>query len=70
MKSMEKILIEELTVRYGKFVAVKNLTMRVKSGEILGLLGPNGAGKTTTIKAILGLVPYEGKVEIRANKIG
>ncbi len=67
---MEKIKIENLTVRFGKFVAVNNLSMKVKSGEILGLLGPNGAGKTTTIKAILGFVPYEGKVEINAEKIG
>ncbi|MEM2086291.1 MAG: ABC transporter ATP-binding protein [Archaeoglobaceae archaeon] len=67
---MEKIKIEDLTVRFGKFVAVSNLNMKVRSGEILGLLGPNGAGKTTTIKAILGFVPYEGKVEINAEKIG
>ncbi|MEM0302694.1 MAG: ABC transporter ATP-binding protein [Archaeoglobaceae archaeon] len=67
---MEKIKIEDLTVRFGKFVAVNNLNMKVRSGEILGLLGPNGAGKTTTIKAILGFVPYEGKVEINAEKIG
>lgn len=67
---MEKIKIEDLTVRFGKFVAVNNLNMKVIFGEILGLLGPNGAGKTTTIKAILGFVPYEGKVEINAEKIG
>ncbi|MEM2022811.1 MAG: ABC transporter ATP-binding protein [Archaeoglobaceae archaeon] len=67
---MEKIKIEDLTVRFGKFVAVNNLNMKVRSGEILGLLGPNGAGKTTTIKAILGFVPSEGKVEINAEKIG
>ncbi|MCS7130568.1 MAG: ABC transporter ATP-binding protein [Archaeoglobaceae archaeon] len=67
---MEKIVIENLTVSYGKFIAVKNLNMKVKSGEILGLLGPNGSGKTTTIKAILGFVPYVGKVLVNAEKIG
>ena len=38
-------------------VATKNLTMRVKNGEILGLLGPNGAGKTTLISMLTGIYP-------------
>ncbi|MCS7144240.1 MAG: ABC transporter ATP-binding protein [Archaeoglobaceae archaeon] len=67
---MDKIVLENLTVRFGNFVAVKNVNIRVKAGEILGLLGPNGAGKTTTIKAILGFVPYEGRIEVKAEKLG
>ena len=44
-----------LTKRYGNQVAVNNLNLEVKSGEIFGFLGPNGAGKTTTLLMLLGL---------------
>ncbi|MBI2870729.1 MAG: ABC transporter ATP-binding protein [Candidatus Omnitrophica bacterium] len=52
----EPIVIENLTVRYGKSVALDGLSLKVREGEIFGFLGPNGAGKTTTIKVLLGLV--------------
>lgn len=46
-------------------VAVRDLNLRVESGEVYGLLGPNGSGKSTTLKIILGLVsPTRGKAEI------
>ena len=47
--------INNFTKKYGNFVAVNNLNLEVKSGEIYGFLGPNGAGKSTTIKAIVGV---------------
>jgi ABC-2 type transport system ATP-binding protein len=46
------IKIENLTKYYGKFLAVKDISFEVKTGEIVGFLGPNGAGKTTTMKLI------------------
>jgi ABC-2 type transport system ATP-binding protein len=56
------IEVENLTKRYGKTVAVDDLTFRVTPGRITGFLGPNGAGKTTTLKAILALVrPTAGR---------
>jgi|Deesub1362B_J571_1020462.scaffolds.fasta_scaffold00313_36 ABC-2 type transport system ATP-binding protein len=58
------IEVENLTVRFGNFVAVKNLSFKVRKGEILGIVGSNGAGKTTTVKAILGLVKHEGEVKV------
>ncbi len=54
-----------LTKRYGSFVAVDNLNLRIERGEIFGLLGPNGAGKTTTILMMLGLTePTSGTVRV------
>jgi len=48
-----------------KVVAVKNVSLEVRQGEIFGLLGPNGAGKTTTIKAMMSLIkPTSGKIKI------
>lgn len=49
-----------------KIVALENVSLEVKSGEILGYLGPNGAGKTTTIKILTNLIkPSQGKAEIK-----
>ncbi|NUT51534.1 MAG: ABC transporter ATP-binding protein [Saccharothrix sp.] len=54
-----------LTKRYGKTVAVDNLSFTVEPGRVTGFLGPNGAGKSTTMRMILGLDrPSEGKVLI------
>lgn len=59
----ERILkVENLNVRFGKEVVIKNLSFEIKGGEFLILLGPNGAGKSTLLRAILGLIPYQGKI--------
>jgi len=50
------IIVESVTHRFGKLVAVDNLSFGVDQGEIFGLLGPNGAGKTTAINLITGLL--------------
>jgi len=48
-----------------KVVAVKNLSLSVKKGEIFGLLGPNGSGKSTTLKLLLGLLyPTRGRITV------
>ena len=51
-----------LEVRYGGVPAVRGLSIRVGSGEIVGLIGPNGAGKSTTLHAIVGVVPAHGGI--------
>jgi len=54
-----------LSKHYGQHLAVNDLSLEVKRGEIFGFLGPNGAGKTTTIRMALGLIaPTMGRVEI------
>jgi ABC-2 type transport system ATP-binding protein len=54
-----------LTVRYGKRVAVDDVSISVDAGEIVGLLGPNGAGKSTALLAIAGaLMPAAGVVTV------
>lgn len=56
---------EDLTKRFGRRVAVDDLSMRVERGDIFGFLGQNGAGKSTTIRMVLGLVrPTSGRVRL------
>lgn len=55
----------ELTKRYGTATALRDLDLRVDTGEVFGYLGPNGAGKTTTIRLLLGLVhPTKGSARV------
>jgi ABC-2 type transport system ATP-binding protein len=56
------ITAENLTVKYGNFTAVNDVSFVVQRGEIFGFLGPNGSGKTTVIKALCGITkPTSGK---------
>ena len=67
-----EILIEAraLSRRYGPTVAVADLNLTLRKGEILGLLGPNGAGKTTTMKMLAGcLAPSAGEVHINGQSL-
>ncbi len=55
--------IKNLKKSFGKKIAVRNISLRVSKGEIVGLLGPNGAGKTTTFEMILGFLrPDRGEI--------
>jgi len=59
------IKIENLTKYYGNFLAVKDISFEVNTGEIVGFLGPNGAGKTTTMKLITTyLTQNSGKIYV------
>jgi ABC-2 type transport system ATP-binding protein len=59
------IRLEKVTKLYQRFPAVKDLSLEVKDGEIMGIIGHNGAGKTTALKMIVGLIsPTSGKVEV------
>ena len=62
---MEIVEIEGLTKKFGKLVAVDNISFTVPEGEIFGFLGPNGAGKTTTINILCTLLtPNGGKTSV------
>ncbi|MCW6159598.1 MAG: ATP-binding cassette domain-containing protein [Candidatus Micrarchaeales archaeon] len=57
------IKLENLTKKFGDLVAVNNVSLNIKEGEIFGLLGPNGAGKTTIINMVLSLLhPTSGRI--------
>lgn len=53
-----------LTKRFGRTVAVDHIDLNIPPGRIVGLIGPNGAGKTTALKAILGLVTFDGELRV------
>ncbi len=62
--------IENLTIHYGKRLAVDGLSLELGAGEIVLLLGPNGAGKSTTLSAIAGsIVPTAGKIIVGAQDL-
>lgn len=57
---MALLQAKHLTKQYGQRQVVKDVSLSVKSGEVVGLLGPNGAGKTTCFYMVIGLVPVGG----------
>jgi branched-chain amino acid transport system ATP-binding protein len=64
------LAIEGLEVRYHGVAAVRDLTLEVGEGEVVGLIGPNGAGKSTTLHTIMGLVrPATGAVRLKGASI-
>jgi len=65
------VTVDNLTRRFGDFVAVDDISFQVKRGEIFGFLGPNGAGKSTTIRMLCGLLrPSSGAGTVAGFDIG
>lgn len=58
------IVTEGLSKDYGKLRALSGVDLELRPGRIVGLLGKNGAGKSTLLKSLLGLLRYEGRVEV------
>ena len=56
---MPTLIIQNLRKSYKKNIVVKNVSLKIESGQIVGLLGPNGAGKTTTFYMIVGLIAVD-----------
>lgn len=66
---MSAIELNDITKRFGNIVAVKDVSLEVREGELLCLLGPSGCGKSTTLRVIGGLErPTEGEVYINGEK--
>jgi branched-chain amino acid transport system ATP-binding protein len=61
--------LDGLHVRYGSVAAVRDVSLLVDEGEIVGLIGPNGAGKSTTLHAVMGLVRHEGDVRLGGRSV-
>jgi len=62
---------QSLTKKYDNLLAVDNLNLEIKEGEVFGFLGPNGAGKTSAIKMMVGLLkPTSGRVLFNGEEIG
>jgi ABC-2 type transport system ATP-binding protein len=67
---MNAISTKDLTKKYKDKLAVDNLNLEIKKGELFALLGVNGAGKTTTIKMLTGLIlPTKGEITINGMKL-
>ena len=64
------LIIEHLTKKYGETVAVDDLSLHIRPGEIYGFIGHNGAGKTTTLKSAVGILAFdEGTILINGTSI-
>jgi branched-chain amino acid transport system ATP-binding protein len=58
--------IERFTVRYDRLIAVNEVSLQAHAGEVTAVIGPNGAGKTSLVNAVMGLVPYDGRLAFPA----
>jgi ABC-2 type transport system ATP-binding protein len=68
--AVEAIAVTGLSVRFGDFTAVDDVTVSVAAGEVIGWLGPNGAGKTTLIRVLCGLLaPAAGTVRVAGQDV-
>ncbi len=69
-KALSILVAEDLEKNYNTKKVVKNISVNVKSGEVVGLLGPNGAGKTTAFYMIVGLISCrKGRISIDDNNL-
>ena len=68
--SCSTLVVKGLQKSYGKRLVVRDVSLQVDCGEVVGLLGPNGAGKTTSFYMIVGLVPSDaGSIDINGTDI-
>lgn len=68
---MDKSILEvaHLSVVYNGRTVLNDLNFSIKRGEIIAIVGPNGSGKTTLIRAVLGLLPYQGRILVNQKPV-
>jgi len=69
MSGKALLSIRDLRVSYGNIKAVRGVSFDVGQGEMVALVGSNGAGKSSTLRAVSGMVPYEGSVVYRGREL-
>ena len=62
MSEARLLCVSNLTVRYGGYLALDDVTLEVREGEVVCLLGANGSGKSTLLNAVSGLVESDGAI--------
>jgi ABC-type Mn2+/Zn2+ transport system ATPase subunit len=63
-KSVPLLEVSHLGVSYGRNLALREVNLSLGPGQLIGIIGPNGAGKSTLLKAILGIIPRSGQVQV------
>jgi len=64
------IILNDIKVQFGDFLALKGINLEIKEGEFFTLLGPSGCGKTTTLRSITGfIIPSSGSIEVNGKDI-
>lgn len=67
--SVNLLEINNLSVQYHGVEALRKISLKIDRGDYVGLAGPNGSGKTTMVKALLGLVPFAGKIKYQSRSL-
>ncbi|AMP20469.1 hypothetical protein AZF37_04160 [endosymbiont 'TC1' of Trimyema compressum] len=65
---MTVLKLSNITMKYGQYKAVDDVSFKLEKGDFTCLIGPNGSGKSTLIKGIMGLLPYEGTMDFSVKK--
>ncbi len=63
------LVATDVRVRRGRTLVLRDVSLRCRAGELLAVLGPNGAGKSTLVRALAGLLPYGGSVEVAGTEV-
>ena len=69
MDNSNMVTVEHLSVGYDGQTVLNDLNFSIRKGEIAAVVGPNGSGKTTLVRAILGLVPYRGRIWVNQKPV-